>query len=165
MDIEIAPRDLQDDVVFCGLDVPSSGVEHLPRGQRLKDDVGRAYDLVQADARHEPVIVLVDRFAEAAWRRLTEDAYSRRHVNTLIKVNRAVVPRVIRGNHERGNPKYVRLLQLSLGRPGARLGRGDDQGPAIGQPQGGRQIDGKAAVARLQWRQRQLYGFTARRRG
>ena len=68
----------------------------------------------------------------------------------------AVVPDVIEAGHERGDPEDAGPRELGLGHPDARLGRGHDQRPGVGEPQGGRQVDREAEVGRLQRRRLEL---------
>ena len=102
------------------------GVQDLPGRQGLVDGVGRGDDPPQAAAAVEVV-------------------GARRGHDALVEVGAAaVVAKVVEGDVEVGDPEDLGLGQLGLGDPDPGLRRGHDQGPGVGEPQGGREVDREA---------------------
>ncbi len=106
--------------------------EHLPLDQRLEEDIGQGDDFPQAGTA-------------------VEEVHARRGHDALVEIRTAaVVPDVIAAQVQLRNPENLGPCELRLGHPDAGLGGGHDQGPGVGESQGGGQVDRKPQVVRRQ---------------
>ena len=127
-------------VVLGGLDVKLPGIQDLPRGQGLEDDIGQGDDLPQAGTA-------------------VEEVHARRGHDALVEIRAAaVVPDIIDAHVELRNPEDLGPRELRFGHPDAGLGGGHDQRPGVGEPQGRGEVDRKAKVGRLERCGLQLHG-------
>ena len=137
---EVGVGRLKQDVVLRGLDVELTGIEVLPGGQRLEDDIGEVDVLPEAGAGLVEVRAVYGHDA-------------------LVEVGAAaVVPDIVVADHERGNPEDLGPGQLGFGHPHTGLGGRYNQRPSIAQPQCGREVDRQAEVGRFQRRLLELDG-------
>ena len=113
-------------VVLGGLDVRLPGIQDLPRGQGLEDDIGQGLDLPQAGT----AVKVVD---------------TRRCHDSLVEIRAAaIVSDIIEAYIELRNPEDLGPCELRFGHPHAGLGGGHHQRPGVGESQGGGEVDWKA---------------------